>query len=215
MKYSTYIFDFDFTLGDSAEGIIDCINHALGIMGYPPERDERICKTIGMTLPNAFTALTNIEDETMRTRFTTLFIERADTIMSDTTTLYDDTIPTLRELRAMGRKLGIVTTKHHHRICEILAKFQLTDNIDVIVGGDDVKHQKPDPEALRLCIRQLKTRPQEVLYVGDSVIDARTAADAGVDFAAVTTGTTKKEEFLKFPYVAVVKHLGQIRGIDE
>ena len=43
----------------------------------------------------------------------------------------------------------------------------------------------------------------EVLYVGDSFIDAKTAENAGVDFVAVLTGTTTKEEFDKYGHVFI------------
>lgn len=33
--------------------------------------------------------------------------------------------------------------------------------------------------------------------VGDSIVDVQTAQNAGVDFAGVLTGTTKKEDFLE------------------
>ena len=32
--YKALVFDFDFTLGDSAAGIADSINYALGRLGY-------------------------------------------------------------------------------------------------------------------------------------------------------------------------------------
>jgi len=46
-------------------------------------------------------------------------------------------------------------------------------------------------------------------YIGDSLIDAKTALAANVDFAAVTTGTTTETEFSRYPYVKVVKNLSE------
>lgn len=34
MKYKGIIFDFDYTLGDSTEGIVTCVNTALRRLGY-------------------------------------------------------------------------------------------------------------------------------------------------------------------------------------
>ena len=38
-----------------------------------------------------------------------------------------------------------------------------------------------------------------MLYVGDSFVDAQAAEAAGMKFAGVLTGTTTREEFLKYP----------------
>ncbi len=61
----------------------------------------------------------------------------------------------------------------------------------MIVGGEDVTCEKPDPEGLLKAVETLGRDKQDVLYVGDSLVDAKTAQSAGVDFAAVLTGTTK------------------------
>ena len=40
------LFDFDYTLGDSANGIVLCINYALEKLGYSAHSREEIQKTI-------------------------------------------------------------------------------------------------------------------------------------------------------------------------
>jgi phosphoglycolate phosphatase len=49
-----------------------------------------------------------------------------------------------------------------------------------------------------------------VLYIGDNYIDALTAQNAQVDFAAVTTGSTTAEEFKKYSNVYVGTSLTDI-----
>jgi phosphoglycolate phosphatase len=63
---------------------------------------------------------------------------------------------------------------------------------------------------LLLAIDSLNSQPDDVLYIGDSLVDAKTALAANVDFAAVTTGTTNEKEFLQFPCVKVLKNLSEI-----
>lgn len=73
---------------------------------------------------------------------------------------------------------------------------------------------KPHPEALLTAIEKLNAYKDSVLYVGDSIIDAKTAQVANVDFIAVTTGTTEKDEFMQFPFIAVVGTLSELLGND-
>ena len=61
--------------------------------------------------------------------------------------------------------------------------------IDVIVGGEDVRQPKPDPQGIFQVLQIWDMSKEEVLYMGDSVVDAKTAQAAGVDFAGVTTGS--------------------------
>jgi phosphoglycolate phosphatase len=67
--------------------------------------------------------------------------------------------------------------------------------LDVIVGGEDVSKHKPDPESLNLAIRKLVLPQEELIYVGDSVTDAKMAKRSGVSFIAVLSGVTPRDAF--------------------
>jgi len=192
------IFDFDYTLGDSSEGIIQCINYALETMGHGKRTDDDIKKTIGHHLTKAYVMLTGRENLDEGQHFMDLFIEKANEVMVAHTKLYPGVKKTLERLKAQGLVLAIVTTKNHNRIVDILEKFECGNLIGLIVGGDDVKAAKPDPEGLLWAIERLGLNKSEILYVGDSLVDAKTAETAEVDFAAVLTGTTEKEEFNQY-----------------
>jgi len=72
-----------------------------------------------------------------------------------------------------------------------IKKGQTLQYFDVIVGGEDVAAHKPDPEGLLKAISMVGCQKEEVLFVGDSTVDARTAKNAGVDFVAVLTGDNR------------------------
>lgn len=78
------------------------------------------------------------------------------------------------------------------------------------MGCEDVLIEKPNPESLFYAITFLRLTKEEVLYVGDSIIDVRTAMNASVDFTGVTIGTTKREEFLDYSYVKILEHLEEL-----
>jgi phosphoglycolate phosphatase len=197
-RYTTLIFDFDYTLGNSEEAIILCANYALQAMGLSPAPRDAIRRTIGITLRDTYTILTGDDDPSAREQYATLFKRRADDIMTEHSHLYDGVLPMLQSLKARGIRIGIVTTKHRHRIRAILNKYDVPDLPDLIVGGDDVKVEKPDPEGLLFAVSHLGESKADVLYVGDSEVDAKTAAAAGIDFCAVLTGTTPREVFTPY-----------------
>lgn len=205
--YEAVIFDFDFTLGDSAKGIELCINDALERLGYPPGETTAVRKTIGLSLRDTFTALTGSENGQEAGLFSRYFKEKADEVMVANTELYPSVGEILGRLKQCGCKLGIVTTKFHYRIEQILDKFDLKDTFDLIVGAEDVKAEKPDPEGLLLAAGRLSTALENVLYVGDSLVDAEAAGRAQVDFAGVLTGTTCAEDFKPFRSVYIAEDL--------
>lgn len=215
MRYRNCIFDFDYTLGDATKGIIQSVHFALEEMGLPLPSPDEVKQTVGMPLTDAFTFFTKSPDSKLKALFVQLFSKRADEIMTQNTVLFTDTVEVLALLRAKGAGLGIVSTKYRYRLLQIVDKFDIGHLIDVIVGSDDVKNPKPDPEGLIKAMESLGAARKDVLYIGDSTIDIKTAKNAGVDFIAVTTGVTGREAFLPFPHVAIVDSLSAIQEVIE
>ena len=82
-----------------------------------------------------------------------------------------------------------------------------------ITGGDLVKHPKPDPEGLLAAISAQGLAPEQVLYCGDTIIDAETAQRAGAHFCAVLNGTTSAADFAAagFPMEHVAPDLWDLK----
>lgn len=213
MAYRAVLFDFDFTLGDSAEGIIHCANTALRGMGME-ERDPRTIRmSIGYSLREKYIRITGDTDPGRGEEFVRRFVEAADQDMTRMATLYPDALPLIGRIRDAGMKVGVVTTKYRRRIDEVLAKYGVPDAVDLIIGGDSVREPKPSPEGLLLASDTLGIPVSEILYVGDSDVDAKAAGSAGMDFIGVTTGNTSKETLCQYPHVDVVGSIASLYGI--
>ena len=204
------IFDFDYTLGDSTLGIIQSVNHGLTSMGHSAASDEQIRRTIGLSLSDTYKVLTRDENAENSRQFATFFKEKADKVMVANTELFPDVAKTLQVLHNRKIRNGILTTKYHFRIDQILEKCGVTDLFDETIGGDDVAEPKPAPEGMFRILARMRINKADVLYVGDSLVDAKTAMQAGVDFVAVTTGTTSAEDFDQYPNVAVINNISEL-----
>lgn len=210
-RYTTYIFDFDYTLVDSSRGIVTCFRHVLGNHGHTGVKDTEIKRTIGKTLEESFSILTGITEAGTLADYKREYVKAADVHMTANTFFFPETIEVLETLISQGAVLGIVSTKFRYRILDLFEKTGHDGLVDFIVGGEDVTAAKPDPEGLLLAIgRASGGGKSEVLYVGDSVVDAATAQAAGTDFAGVLHGMTTCEELKTYPHVAIVDDL---RGI--
>lgn len=208
--FDTVIFDFDLTLADSTRGAVECINYALRNLGLSEAPAEAICRTIGLSLSDTLVRLAGTEHADKSDEFARHFVRRADETMADLTRLYEVVPSVVRQLKESGFTLGIVSTKFRRRIATVLGREGLLDAFDLIVGGEDVARHKPDPEGLLLAINRLNTSADRALYVGDSLVDAETAKQAGVRCLIVLSGHRHKEEFGPYPVEGILQSLNDL-----
>lgn len=128
--FKVIVFDFDYTLGDSTNGIVLSINYALEQLGYYSRSVDEIKKTIGFSLKDTYFYLTGNDNSNEAEQFAKFFKEKADKVMVENTTLYEGVKETLTELKENGYKVAIVTTKFHYRIEQILNKHNAYDLIN-------------------------------------------------------------------------------------
>lgn len=150
MAYRLYLFDFDYTLVNSEKGILGCFHLTNQALGYPDCDDDTMRRTIGLPMVQAvFRAVPGIPEEKIRP-YLNQYRQFANQIMTANTFFFPETLPALRILRERGAKIGVISSKTHHRIQE---KFDLDgahDLLDFVVGSDDVTAAKPDPKASAL-----------------------------------------------------------------
>lgn len=161
-------------------------------------------------MPHTYSFLTNREDADEAEMFSKFFVERANQVMAENTKIFDFVPQALIRFRANDLKLGIVSTKFRYRIASILAREKLTEFFDIIIGGEDVNAQKPNPEGLNLALSKLSILPDNCLYVGDSSVDGELSVRGNVRFVGVCTGTTKQNDFLNYNALFVCETVEQI-----
>lgn len=207
------IFDFDYTLADSSEGVIECANYALGQMELPTATDDAIRRTIGLSLPHTLAALVGEEHADLGEEFMRLFLGRASEIMPEASLVYEFVPSLLDTISSRDIKVGIVSSGRRRRISAALRRYGLDRRFGVIVGGEDVKELKPNPTGLLRAIELLSTPKEHCLYVGDSVTDAETARRAGVRFVAVLSGVTECEALAEYEPVMVLGSAAELPGV--
>ena len=98
-----------------------------------------------------------------------------------------DTI--VRDLRAAGMPLGLVTSKRRRGGEMGLRSLGLADAFDVEIYGDEVDRPKPDPDPVRRALRGLGLDASErVTFVGDAIHDV----EAGQAALEVHRGTAER-----------------------
>jgi phosphoglycolate phosphatase len=207
------LFDFDLTLAESTQGVLECANYALMRIGLPSVPEEAVRRTIGLPLQDSFRLLSGRSDSQMETDFARWFVRRADQVMAALTIVFPETTVALERLRLDGVKAAVVSTKFRYRIESILARDGLSWAFDTIVGGEDVAHPKPDPEGIQRALRAMGVEPADALYVGDHPVDARAALAAGVRFVATLTGSSAKGDFTDVPVSGFMRTLAELGSL--
>ncbi|MBI1217923.1 MAG: phosphoglycolate phosphatase [Rhodobacteraceae bacterium] len=186
------VFDLDGTLIDSAPDIHAASNAALAEMGYPALSLDEVRSFVGKGVPNLVERLLQAsgEDPTgpMNRRLTEALMARYHDAVA-LTLPYPGVRAALAALAAAGWRMGICTNKPIGPTRAVLAHLGLQDAFEVVLGGDSLPERKPDPTPLFKTFEGLGNGP--LAYVGDSEVDAETAARAAVPFAIYTRGYRK------------------------
>jgi phosphoglycolate phosphatase len=173
------VFDLDGTLIDSRRDIADAANALLESCGAAPLSEERIGRMVGdgaaTLVARAFEASGCDRPPDALDRYLVLYRQR----LLAHTRPYPGTIGTLEAL-ASRASLGVLTNKPRASTLEILDGLDLARFFapDAVIGGDGSFPRKPDPAGLRHLQAMAAVDARSTLFVGDSVIDWRTARAA-------------------------------------
>jgi phosphoglycolate phosphatase len=109
----------------------------------------------------------------------------------------DINLQTLDTLKERGIKIAIVTSRSLKEAKHLLDEtYPLTSRIDAFYHRDNNDYQKPNPKVFDKPLRKFGVQPDEAVYVGDSISDAKSAKGAGLHFIALLESNLRtKEDF--------------------
>jgi HAD superfamily hydrolase (TIGR01549 family) len=122
--------------------------------------------------------------------------------------LFPETIQTLKTLRTLGARIGLVTNTSIKAVNIVFQTHRLKHYFDVVVTRENVKKLKPDPEGVLLAVKKLNVK--NFFIVGDLVHDVIAARSANGSSILVKTNS---EEKMNFEADHVVKSLNEIINI--
>jgi pyrophosphatase PpaX len=173
----TVVFDFDGTLANTNQIIINSFKHIYSVFRNEECDMEYVMNTFGeplaLTLSRDFGKF-NFED------VIACYREYQKDRFSQEVTLYDTVEDTLKYLNNKNIKIGIATSRLKSSTMSALKIFDVVKYFHIIISADDVNKHKPDKEPLMKAIEGLKSLPEKTLYVGDSKFDMECAINAKV-----------------------------------
>lgn len=187
------ILDFDGTLGDTADLIIRTMQATIKELGLPSRTDKECGDMIGLRLieiPHVLFPECGDISELYASTYRRLFHEFNT---DGAVTLYPNVMETLMELKRRGKTLTIASSRSHASLAEYIENLGLSDIISYILGADDVKEGKPNPETIFKTLERFDFDTDEAIMIGDTVFDINMGTNAGVKTCGVTYGNGSRE----------------------
>lgn len=195
MKYANVIFDLDGTLLDTLDDLTDAVNYALNRHGWPSRTREEVRDFVGSGVRTLMRRACPDGEaspgfgETLD-EFRTYYSEHSRV----KTAPYPGILSLLGKLKTEGVGLAIVSNKFDGAVRDLNREF-FGDLIPVAIGEAEEKgiRKKPAPDTVFEAMRRLGAKPENTVYIGDSEVDVKTAANAGLPCVAVTWGFRSEE----------------------
>lgn len=207
------LFDLDGTLLNTLGDLTAAVNHALMRQGFPVRTEAEVRSFVGDGVKEliARACPSDTADE-IRQSVLEAYLPFYATHNADKTLPYDGVLALLQSLREAGYVLGVVSNKHEAGTVALCRRF-FGETLDVVVGGGAARPLKPAPDSLLYAMEQIGVIPQNVWFVGDSVVDVQTARAAGVRGIAVTWGFQDEERLVAECPAALVHTPEEIKHI--
>ncbi len=208
------IFDFDGTLADTHELIIQTNQEAMRRMGFPVLEDQVISRTIGLPLEEGiltmFPQLAREDLPAWVKTYRTIFDELKTRIIPG---LFPHVKETLEALHARGYVLTVASSRLSLSLNDFLRDMGIAPFFSYVLGADNVSAAKPDPEPVLKTLRDLHFRADEALVVGDMPVDILMGKRAGAFTCGVTYGNSDREALKKAGANHVLDDFGRLPEI--
>ena len=202
------IFDLDGTLTDSAAGIVSSFRHALAQVGEPvPDYPDLAGLVAGPPIHQTLHGLglgekTDAAIAAFRADYTA-----RGWVLNE---VFDEIPELLADLRAVGVRLAVVTSKMEPTARKILVHFGLDEHFEVIAGASPDGVRATKAEVVAHVLSQLDPVPEHVLMVGDRCHDVHGASHHGIDTVVVEWGYGGAD----FDDPAVARPLAQVPTVS-
>lgn len=194
MSYHAVLFDLDGTLADTLQDIANAANHALEQLGRVRIDVERFRYLAGQGLEHLMRHALSPNDQSLVPRGMELFREYYALHSEDHTAPYNGIPGLLNELTRREVTLAILSNKPHEATQAVVSRIFGKWKFAAVVGARPHVPLKPDPAAAIEIATELAIPPGDWLYVGDTMVDMKTAVGAGMFPVGVLWGFREETE---------------------
>jgi phosphoglycolate phosphatase len=209
-RFDLIVFDWDGTLADSTQMIVECIRQASAEAGLSVPEPAAASNIIGLGLREAiavlFGSLSDSQYELLTARYRHHYFAR-----DQQTLLFEGAAQAIGELEQQGFMLAVATGKGRNGLNRSLADSGIAHHIHASRCADECL-SKPHPQMLMEIMDELGVEAERTLMVGDTSYDLQMARNAQVASLAVSYGAHALEDLL--PH-APLAHFDQFTKLNQ
>ena len=189
----TYLFDFDGTLVNSMPTFVKVMLRILNENNISYSDDIiKIITPLGLKGTAEYfisLGLNKSIEEIGKTMYEYFYYEYAHTIPAK-----ENVIDTLKELKAQGHSLNVLTASPHLTLDACLKRLDMFDLFDNVWSCDDFNTSKSNPEIYTAVAKKLGVKVEEVLFLDDNYNADKTAKTAGMKVCGVFDESSSEYE---------------------
>ncbi len=213
MSVKAVIFDLDGTLLNSIEDIADAVNGMLESFGFPIHKLENYIGWIGngaARLVNAALPRDVFESGTNLNIYLEAFNKYYSQNVHEKSYLYEGISEVLDFLKQQKIPIAINTNKPQNLTDAAYDYYLKNWDFVAVIGQNDHFEKKPAPDAAFAIAEQFGQKPEDILFIGDSYVDVKTALAAGMQPLGVSWGYGTVEAMREAGAVDIIDKTHQI-----
>lgn len=208
MPLKAVIFDLDGTLLDTLDDLADSANRVLAAAGLPTHPVDRYRYFVGdgvrvlveRILPE------NLRDGDRIERLMSAFRDDYGKNWHAKTRMYDGIDAMLTSLQQQKISLNILSNKPHDFTQMCVSRFMAQWHFSTVLGQRPGVPRKPDPASALEIAAGIGVSPAEILYLGDTATDMKTARAAGMFAVGALWGFRTAGELEEHGAARLVRH---------
>lgn len=203
-QINTFIFDIDGTLIDTFDMYMPAMVTVLRKHGYkiaPEDEVPTMQRLFGITGVDALKifGVRPAEIPEIQAEWTELTHQRQNYV-----TVLDQIPEALAKLAAVdGNQLGVATSKMKKEYDRFTKQYDFANYFTTAITSADTTKHKPDPEPILAAVEKMGAKPEQSVYVGDTINDLKAAKAAGVKFAGALYGSANPDAIKDADYPLV------------
>ncbi len=218
MRPRMILIDLDGTLVDSVPDLAFCVDAMMARLGRPPHGEAAVRNWVGNGVERLVrrALVGQLHGEPAAADFDLaypIFLELYRDNTSQRSRLYPGIREGLDWLKGNRYRLGCVTNKAAQFTEPLLRDLGVRDDFEIVISGDTLPRNKPDPLPLLHAAAHFGVAPAEALMIGDSVSDVKAARAAGFRIFCMTYGYNHGQDIRDFHPDAVMDSLVEVQGL--
>ena len=216
MKFKGIIFDLDGTIADTGGDLSNAINLMLESFGFAKNSQSDILKHINFGA-RAFVSGNLPEKVKTSPDFKDFFDEAFGRYIKfyeehclEKTYLYDGIAGLVKSLRENKIKMCVLSNKPDDLTKKVVGGLLNADDFAGIIGGSERFPHKPEPDSALYLAKKMNAESHEILFVGDSDVDMKTAINAKMFPLGATWGYRPESVLIESGAKKTVNNPGEI-----